>query len=64
MGELLYIKTKRKYSKKKMKKIEYKAPEMEVIKLNMQSNVLAMIVVSNGGGAGVSDEPGDGSDAG
>lgn len=47
-----------------MKKIEYKAPEMEVIKLNMQSNVLSMIVVSNGGGGGMTDEPGDGSDAG
>ena len=47
-----------------MKKIEYKAPEMEVIKLNMQSNVLSMIVVSNGsGGGGMIDEPGDGSDA-
>lgn len=47
-----------------MKKIEYKAPEMEVVKLNMQSNVLSMIVVSNGGGTIISDEPGDGSDAG
>ena len=47
-----------------MKKIEYKAPEMEVIKLNMQSNVLSMIVVSTGGGPTIDDEPGDGSDAG
>ena len=47
-----------------MKKIEYKAPEMEVVKLNMQSNVLSMIVVSNGGSTIISDEPGDGSDAG
>lgn len=39
-----------------MKKIEYQAPEMEVIELNMQGEMLSVIVTSG-------DQPGMGGDA-
>ncbi len=42
-----------------MKKIEYKAPEMEVVKLNYQASLLSM---SDGEGSSAGDYGGDGSD--
>ena len=44
-----------------MKKIEYKAPEMEVIKLNLQGNLMQMIV-SSGEGQQIGGEGGEDSE--
>jgi hypothetical protein len=44
-----------------MKKIDYQAPEMEVVKLNMESNLLTISYTDDT--PKISDNPGDGEDA-
>ena len=42
VGELFTLETKKKSNEREMKKIEYKAPEMEVIKLISNNALLSM----------------------
>ena len=45
-----------------MKKMNYQAPEMEVVEVKMKGNVL-LVQSNNGDAPGFDETPGDGSDA-
>lgn len=45
-----------------MRKIEYQAPEMEIIEIPMQGDIL-QVIVNSGDTPSISDTPGDGGDA-